>query len=106
MHLFPSPSSFNYFCLAPNLTVKYLYPMRPLAPQQLRAVGVDALVGAVPPPHYTLGGGATGTMGMMGMMGMMAVARGSVEGRGIDTPASITARSIDFDTDPVDQRCC
>ena len=45
----------------------------------------------------------------MGMgMGMMAVAGGSVEGRGIDTPASITARSIDFDTDPdpVDQRYC
>ena len=63
------------------------------------------MVGAVPPPHYTLGGGATGTMGTMGM-GMMAVAGGSVEGRGIDTPASITARSIDFDTDPVDHRCC
>jgi hypothetical protein len=44
-------------------------------------------------------------MGTMGM-GMMAVAGGSVEGRGIDTPASITARSIDFDTDPVDHRCC
>jgi len=46
-------------------------------------------------------------MGMMGTMGI-TVARGSVEGRGIDTPASITARSIDFDTDtdPVDQRCC
>ena len=60
------------------------------------------MVGAVPPPHYTLGGGA---MGMMGTMGI-TVARGSVEGRGIDTPASITARSIDFDTDPIDQRCC
>ena len=65
--------------------------------QQLRAVGfgvgVDGVgMGAAPPPY--LSGGGDGDEA------------GEVGGCGADTPASITARSIDFDidADTIDQR--